>query len=528
MQRVVVATDRSKTAERAVAWAAELAARYAAELVIVQVIPAANGEVDIAGAEESLQELAREIAGDRGRRGCASIPIRRRRSSTPPPTRSRRARGRECRHERPQGVPARQRPEPHLAQRALHCRDRQHDRRYADDRHPRPARGEKTRATSCSPARPRSDSIVGKYGLAERAEGHTLSTAERAKRLREALEQLGPTFSKLGQILSTRPGLLPHEFVEELAHLQDKVPPLTQAEVVAVMEQELQVPWEDVFESIDPEPLAAGTIGQVHRARLEDGDRVVVKVQRPTAREEILRDLGLLELFAEKAANRPALRELIDIPVLASNLADSLRRELDFRQEAANIERMREVLESYDRLDVPRLYSELTTRRLLVMEEIQGGPIKDRCVFLLVVADLPRYRARARWFSHLNGHLTNDMYGSADRMQFIGRLGLGRHSRSPDASLTQSALSSRSAREIQMCSAFATTQRRTAVSPSMSRWRGGKRLNLWRTRWQLLLNRRGAEVSRACVPAAGPGGRDQHCHHQALKEPLESLHDGHL
>ena len=136
------------------------------------------------------------------------------------------------------------------------------------------------------------------------------------------------------------------------------MPPLTQAEVVAVMEQELQVPWEDVFESIDPEPLAAGTIGQVHRARA-GGRRTasLIKVQRPTARDEIFRDLGLLELFAEKAAVRPALRELIDIPVLASNLADSLRRELDFRQEAQNIERMREVLESYDRLDVPRLYS---------------------------------------------------------------------------------------------------------------------------------------------------------------------------
>ena len=88
MQRVVVATDRSKTAERAVAWAAELAARYAAELVIVQVIPAANGEVDIAGAEESLQELAREIAGDRGQARVRVHPIRRRRSSTPPPTRT--------------------------------------------------------------------------------------------------------------------------------------------------------------------------------------------------------------------------------------------------------------------------------------------------------------------------------------------------------------------------------------------------------------------------------------------------------
>jgi len=219
--------------------------------------------------------------------------------------------------------------------------------------------------------------IVGKYGLAERAEGHLLTVKERAQRLREALEQLGPTFSKLGQILSTRPGLLPQEFVDELAHLQDRVPPLTQEEVVAVMEQELRVPWEDVFASIDPEPLAAGTIGQVHRATLEDGDRVVIKVQRPNAREEIARDLGLLELFAEKAAERPALRELIDIPVLAQNLSESLRRELDFRQEAENIERMREVLQSYELLDVPRLYPELTTSRLLVMEEIQGVPIRD-------------------------------------------------------------------------------------------------------------------------------------------------------
>src|SRR5216110_2590468 len=103
----------------------------------------------------------------------------------------------------------------------------------------------------------------------------------RARRLRDALEELGPTFAKLGQILSTRPDLLPPEFIIELSTLQDDVAPLTEAEVVQVMEEELGVPWEDVFESIDPEPLAAGTIGQVHRATLESGERVVVKVQRP-------------------------------------------------------------------------------------------------------------------------------------------------------------------------------------------------------------------------------------------------------
>src|SRR5213078_4801755 len=120
----------------------------------------------------------------------------------------------------------------------------------------------------------------------------------RARNLRAALEELGPTFCKLGQILSTRPDLVPPGFIEELATLQDNVPPLTEQQVVRVMEEELGVPWEDVFESIDPKPLAAGTIAEVHRATLADGSRVVVKVQRPNAREEIMRDLGLLRLFA--------------------------------------------------------------------------------------------------------------------------------------------------------------------------------------------------------------------------------------
>ena len=97
------------------------------------------------------------------------------------------------------------------------------------------------------------------------------------------------------------------------------------------------MPWEDVFASIEPTPLAAGTIGQVHRATLENGEHVIVKVQRPSAREEITRDLGLLELFAEKALERETLRGAVDIPALVQHLSDSLRRELDFTQEAANI-----------------------------------------------------------------------------------------------------------------------------------------------------------------------------------------------
>ncbi|TMJ98010.1 MAG: AarF/ABC1/UbiB kinase family protein [Actinobacteria bacterium] len=203
------------------------------------------------------------------------------------------------------------------------------------------------------------------------------SPEQQARRLRLALEELGPTFAKLGQILSTRPDLLPEAFVVELGGLQDKVAPLTEAEVVQVMEEELGVPWEDVFERIDPEPLAAGTIAQVHRARLETGDRVVVKVQRPAARDEILRDLGLLELFVEKAGRRPGLNRVVDFGAVLEHLSASLRRELDFRGEAENAERLREVLGPFSRLDVPRVYERLTTSRLLVLEEIEGVPVRE-------------------------------------------------------------------------------------------------------------------------------------------------------
>jgi ubiquinone biosynthesis protein len=215
--------------------------------------------------------------------------------------------------------------------------------------------------------------VVAKHGLRDRLE----HGASRPARFRAALEELGPTFAKLGQILSTRPDLIPPEVVAELASLQDRVPPLTEAQVVQVMEEELGVPWEDVFESIEPEPLAAGTIGQVHRARLEGGHRVVVKVQRPGAAEEIERDLGLLAIFAEKAEGREALRGLVDIPAVVEHLSSSLRRELDFREEAANIERMRQVLEPYPRLSVPAVHEGLSSRRLLVMDEVVGGPLRE-------------------------------------------------------------------------------------------------------------------------------------------------------
>ncbi len=233
--------------------------------------------------------------------------------------------------------------------------------------------------------------VMASHGLRDffQKGGDDLTMQARARRFRDALEELGPTFAKLGQVLSTRPDLLPKPFVDELATLQDNVVPLTEEAVVKVMEEELGVPWEDVFESLDATPMAAGTIAQVHRATLETGDRVVFKVQRPTAAEDILQDLELLKLFAEKTAHRSAFRQVIDAPAIIEHLSDSLRRELDFRQEARNIARMRDVLEPFDRLDVPTVYSDFTTPRFLVMGEIQGVPIRQ-------APEVPERREAAR------------------------------------------------------------------------------------------------------------------------------------
>jgi ubiquinone biosynthesis protein len=221
--------------------------------------------------------------------------------------------------------------------------------------------------------------VFAKHGLKELFgrpddEG-TVGRARTAKRVREALEELGPTFCKLGQILSTRPDLIPPEFIAELAQLQDNVPALTEEQVVKVMEQELGVPWEDVFDHIEPAPLAAGTIAEVHRATLANGDPVVVKVQRPDAKEQIEQDLALLEVFAEKVSGRQQLKQVIDMEAVFQHLSTSLHRELDFRQEARNMYRLREVITPFSRLAVPDLYPDYSTSRLLTMRDVQGGPI---------------------------------------------------------------------------------------------------------------------------------------------------------
>ena len=393
VRRVMVGTDRSETAEQAVRWAASFADHYGAELFVVQVIVPQNPASTEFGAAERTRaaaagdELAGHVQRLAGERGHAAVVV----DDDPAMAIVRAAEqkaidvlvvgnaGMAGRKEFLLGnVPNRI---SHNARCSVMIVNTLASGKGTPDRARAAIRG-----TEFPPTEPRLASqsariaaVMAKHGLKElfgRADELGAGGQRgQAKRLRAVLEELGPTFCKLGQILSTRPDLLPAEYIEELALLQDKVPPMPESDVVRVAEQELGVPWEDVFESVDPVPLAAGTIGQVHRAMLASGDRVVIKVQRPTAREEIEQDLALLEVFAEKVRERPALQQVIDMEAVFKQLSLSLHRELDFREEAANIERMREVLRGYDRLAVPGLHRDLSTSRLLVMEEIQGIPI---------------------------------------------------------------------------------------------------------------------------------------------------------
>ena len=385
IDRILVATDQSQTATRAVAWAAEMSDRYAADLLVLQVIPPEHltgpgADSAAQAAADQLAALTRDICGDRGRPLVVY-------DSDPAD-----AIVRTCEDERVDlvvvgNVGMRDRTEfllgsvPNRVSHNVRCSVVIVNTAITEvPRIPR----QQARPGDAAPTEgqllgraARVAQVFGKYGLGEVLHRGQDDTIARARRFRDALEELGPTFAKLGQILSTRPDLLPAAVVDELASLQDHVAPLSEAEIVAVMEKELKVPWEDVFASIEPDPMASGTIAQVHRATLVGGERVVVKVQRPTAETEIRQDLGLLQQFAAKAGQRPAFQQVVDVPAIIEHLSSSLLRELDFRHEAANIERMRQVLAPFDRLGVPRVHTELSTGRLLVMEEIQGIPVQQ-------------------------------------------------------------------------------------------------------------------------------------------------------
>jgi ubiquinone biosynthesis protein len=205
--------------------------------------------------------------------------------------------------------------------------------------------------------------------------GDRPATREGAEQFRLALEELGTTYIKLGQLLSSRPDLLPDPYIAELGKLVDSVPPEPFAELEPIIREDL---GEGVFASIDPEPLATASIAQIHPALLASGREVVVKVRRPGIVEQVAVDLEVLRATAKLLEGRSETAQLLHVRALADELESHLRQELDFVEEASNAELMARNLEyAADDLTVPQVIRPYVSERVLVLERIHGRKLDD-------------------------------------------------------------------------------------------------------------------------------------------------------
>ncbi|MES1246852.1 MAG: AarF/UbiB family protein [Actinomycetota bacterium] len=202
--------------------------------------------------------------------------------------------------------------------------------------------------------------------------GNREATREGARRFRAGLEELGTTYIKLGQLLSSRPDLLPDVYIDELSHLVDQVEPVPFVDVDATIRADL---GDDVFAMIDPEPLATASIAQTHRALLTSGRQVVVKVRRPGIVEQIELDLAVLRATARFLAGHSETAQLLQIEALADELEVHLRGELDFVEEASNTELVAGLVGDYDLIVVPQVVRPYVTERVLVLEWIDGAKV---------------------------------------------------------------------------------------------------------------------------------------------------------
>ncbi|GAA1710430.1 ABC1 kinase family protein [Nonomuraea bangladeshensis] len=224
---------------------------------------------------------------------------------------------------------------------------------------------------------------LGPYlrGRGERLEDRT-GKVRLARSLREALDEGGVTFVKLGQVLSTRRDLLPAEFVEELGRLQDQVVPAPWAQIEPVLVAELGAPVEEVFAAFDRTPLAAASIGQVHAARLPGGEDVVVKVRRPGIGRVVAKDLDIVRRLAATLESRTRWGRSLGLRDLAEGFAAAIREELDFRVEAANMAAVTApqppaTAEGAPRVRYPAPMTALCTEQVLVMRRLSGRPVTD-------------------------------------------------------------------------------------------------------------------------------------------------------
>ena len=204
-----------------------------------------------------------------------------------------------------------------------------------------------------------------------------MRASDRGRRLREMLDELGPTFVKFGQLLSTRPDVVPPDIVVELRGLQDDVKPFPFQQVQEVVEAELGLTVERAFVEFDEVPIASASIGQVHRAVLPDGHIVAVKVQRPAAAAQIEADLGLLYQAAKLLKERVRALEFMDPGELVDEFARSIRLELDYAHEARNADAFHRNFEGDASVVVPRVVKSYSTGRILTLEYLRGTKVSE-------------------------------------------------------------------------------------------------------------------------------------------------------
>jgi len=219
------------------------------------------------------------------------------------------------------------------------------------------------------------------------ANGTAVAASPKAEQLAADLEGMGPTFIKLGQLLSTRPDLLPPPYIEALTRLQDKVAPFSYEQLEQIVTEELGVRISKGFADFATEPLAAASLGQVHRATLRDGRQVVVKVQRPNIRQQIIEDLESLAEIARVLDKRTKIGQRYHFSGMVEEFRKTLMDELDYRREAGNLTTLADNLAEFERIVVPRPVPDYSAARVLTMDYIAGNKIDSVSPVVLLESD---------------------------------------------------------------------------------------------------------------------------------------------
>ncbi|WP_054033998.1 ABC1 kinase family protein [Desulfatitalea tepidiphila] len=224
--------------------------------------------------------------------------------------------------------------------------------------------------------------VLIKHGLGEVSErlwrrktdaaGMTKGGLPNPARVRRALEELGPSFIKLGQLMSTRGDIFPPDYIEELSKLQDRVPPVPFEQIQTIIESELKQPLSQIFDHFDPQSMAAASVAQVHSAYLKSGEKVAVKVIRPGIDKLIRKDIEVMYYFAARIEKRYELGRILGAVNLVKEFERTIFRELDMLVEAGNIERFTQNFKDNDEIYIPKVYWLYTSKSVLVMEHIDG------------------------------------------------------------------------------------------------------------------------------------------------------------